>query len=117
MHKLKLLRERRMEEELCAKAPKARWLLDRLEEIYQDLKDNKKALSALQACHGVYDGSSLLAMGQSLHDYKYLHREGDVSGAQPVVSLQEAGEQAGRYTYPAQGGTYWRCAPKHVWDA
>jgi len=76
MRKLRLLPERRAEEEeLCAKAPEARGLLDRLEGIYRDFEENDKASCALQACRGVYAGSSLLAAGHSLHEYIFIEKD------------------------------------------
>lgn len=70
MRKLGLLQERKAEEEeLCGKAPEAQRALDRLEEIYQDFTINAKTSSALQACRGIYAGSSLLAAGHSLHEF------------------------------------------------
>lgn len=70
MLKLGLIKERKAEEEeLCKKAPEAQRALDRLEVIYQDFSDNDKASSALQACRGIYAGSSLLAAGHSLHEF------------------------------------------------
>ena len=70
MRKLGLIQERKAEEEeLCGKAPEAQRALDRLQEIYQDFTSNDKTSAALQACRGIYAGSSLLAVGHSLHEY------------------------------------------------
>lgn len=76
MRKMGLLEERRSEEtELCAKAPGARGALDRLDAIYGELAARDGASSALEACRGVYAGSSLLAAGHSLHEYLFVERE------------------------------------------
>ena len=75
MRKLGLLKERKAEEDdLCDKAPEARRALDRLQVIYQDFTANDKTSTALQACRGIYAGSSLLAAGHSLHEYLLIEK-------------------------------------------
>lgn len=70
MRKLGLVEERTAEEDqLCRDAPEARAALDRLGEIYDDLRERDVVSTALEACRGVYAGSALLALGHALHEY------------------------------------------------
>ena len=61
MKKLGLIEERMAEEAaLCEAAPEARPLLDRLGEIYDELRLANEISEALGAMGGIYLGSSLL---------------------------------------------------------
>jgi len=70
MRKLGLLREREAEEfELCGKVEDARGALDRLGEIYEEFRKDDAKASALEACRGIYGGSSLMAAGHALQEF------------------------------------------------
>lgn len=70
MRKLQLIPERqREEEELGSKAPEAKEALAELSRIYDQHRKMDSTSSALEACRGIYAGSSLLAAGHSLHEY------------------------------------------------
>lgn len=66
MKKLGLIEERMAEEAaLCEAAPEARPLLDRLGEIYNELRSTNEASEALGAMGGIYMGSTLLGTFQN----------------------------------------------------
>lgn len=70
MRKLGLLAEREAEEvELCGKVEDARGALDRLGEIYGEFRKDEAKSSALEACRGIYGGSSLMAAGHALQEF------------------------------------------------
>jgi hypothetical protein len=70
MRKLGLLAERKAEEDaLCEKAPEAAPALERLSEIYGEFRKGEVTASALEACRGIYAGSTLMAAGHALHEY------------------------------------------------
>merc|ERR1712156_90243 len=69
MRKLGLMAERVAEEEkLCTDAPSAKAPLQRLAEIYDELRKNSVRSEALDALQGIYAGSTLLALGHTLHE-------------------------------------------------
>ena len=69
MRKLRLESERRSEEAaLVAAQPEAAPLLTRLEEIYGALRASAHLANGLEQMRGIYHGSSLLALGHSLHE-------------------------------------------------
>jgi len=69
MRKLGLIAERAAEEEkLCTHAPSAKAPLQRLAEIYDELRKNSVRSDALDALQGIYAGSTLMAVGHTLHE-------------------------------------------------
>lgn len=75
MQKLDLIQERVLEEkQLCDKSSKASEYLQRLSEIYDAFREIDAISSALEACRGVYAGSSLLAAGHNLHEYVFIEK-------------------------------------------
>ena len=71
MRKLGLLKERKGEEdELCRLAgEEASSTLTRLEEIYEDFRIDAPVSQAMEACRGIYAGSTLMAVGHSLFEF------------------------------------------------
>ena len=75
MRKLGLIPERTAEEkELCEKSPEAKVCLDRLTEIYGEFRNSSAKSMALDACRGIYGGSTLLAVGHALQEYLNVER-------------------------------------------
>ena len=89
MRKLKLLEERLAEEAALADAfpdtvgtsladaTSVADILSRLDEIYASFRADHLRTSALEACRGIYGGSSLLAAGHSVHEYLTHERNKD----------------------------------------
>ena len=76
MRKLGLIPERQQEEErlVAQSPPEAKQALDRLRGIYHEFTTSHAVSSALEACRGIYAGSSLLAAGHGLHEYLVVER-------------------------------------------
>jgi len=76
MRKLKLIAERKVEEEQLVQNSDdhstdndARAVLKRLEEIYATFRTNHRLSSTLDSLRGIYGGSSLLATGHHVHEF------------------------------------------------
>ena len=69
MRKLGLIEERaREEEELCRLCPEAKVILQRLNEIYAGIQRSDNISNALDACRGIYAGSTLMATGHAINE-------------------------------------------------
>ncbi len=69
MRKLALVRERSAEEaRLCAAAPEAKAILQRLQEIYDAFTKDHEVSAALEQMRGVYHGSTWLAVAHTVHE-------------------------------------------------
>ena len=69
MRKLGLIRDRSAEEDqLCASAPHAKPILQRLQEIYDTFTKEQEETAALEQMRGVYHGSAWLSIAHCVHE-------------------------------------------------